>query len=118
MQKRANKSFFRSFIAAALLFAVAAVFTGCGKSSKRKIVGKWAFGTYIVYTFNENGEVTATVADSPGKIEKYSLPDNETLIIESPDKGKATLKISFTDNDNTLNMTNESGTKHTLKRQQ
>lgn len=111
-------SLFRLLIAATLLFAIITVFTGCGKSSKEKIIGKWAYGGDMFYTFAENGEMTTSRPKMADTKEKYSLPDNATLVTESPENGKMTFKVSFTDNDNTLNITNESGNKHTLKRQQ
>lgn len=117
-QKHLVERFIGLFIVSALLFAVATA-SGCGKTPQQKIIGKWAFNNSkdFFYTFAENGEVVTSGGGMPDKKQKYRLINNETLEMQPAEGEKDTVKISFADNDNTLNITNESGTKHTLKRQ-
>jgi hypothetical protein len=109
-----NKKYGLTIIFALLLCIFVA---GCGKSSQKKIVGKWSPSSsgYVV-TFMENGEMLTSISGMPDRKEKYRFIDNETLEAETAQGEKVKIKVSFSDNDNTMN-TDLDGVKKTYKRQ-
>lgn len=86
-----------------------------------KIVGKWsgkAFtGAKVGIVFTKSGEATHSVDDKEVTKEKYKLLDETTVEFETKRGMKYTVKTEFSDNDNTLNITDATSIKTTYKRQ-
>lgn len=120
-QKSAGERWFGLLAMAILIFAI----LGCGNfkfTSQQKIVGRWsgkAFDnkTNVSFVFTESGEaITSANGIEIGK-EKYRFTDKETLELETPKGLKYTVKVNFTDKNNTMEMTAATGIRTTYRRE-
>lgn len=115
---------------AALFLASAALLCMIGCSAKKtepkveidhKIVGKWSSksidGSSLITTFMKDGTATITKDGKEISSQKYRLIDPNTLETETKQGAKYTTKIEFTDNDNTMMVTDFTKQKTAYKRE-
>lgn len=113
------------FLTSATIFCM----IGCSALKKErtveinhKIVGKWSSkniaGTSLITTFKKDG--TATVSKDGKEIssQKYRLIDPTTLETETNQGAKYTATLEFSDNDNTMMVTDFTKQKTPYKREQ
>jgi hypothetical protein len=102
---------------------------GCGLMKKEpaveinhKIVGKWSGKTFdgahsVVWDFAKSGEVKMSQDGKEITNQKYRLIDDKTLELETKSQFKSEAKMEFSNNDNTMIMTDFVGFKATFKRE-
>ncbi len=115
-----------SFLMSAVL---AFTFGGCSLLKKEepkieinhKIVGKWSSknisGANLITNFMKDGTASVSMNGKEITNQKYKVIDETTLETETKQGAKYTSKIEFSDNDNTMMVTDFTGIKTPYKRE-
>ena len=86
-----------------------------------KIVGKWSSkniaGTNLITNFMKDGTVSVSMNGKEITNQKYKFIDETTLETETKQGAKYTSKVEFSDNDNTMMVTDFTGLKTPYKRE-
>ena len=86
-----------------------------------KIVGKWSSknfdGTPVITNFMKDGTATASINGKEVSNQKYRFIDETTLETETKQGVKWEAKVEFSDNDNTMTVTDFTKHKTPYKRQ-
>ena len=101
---------------------------GCGMKKeepkveiKHKIVGKWSAkalgGESVVWDFRKDGAMIFSMNGKESPAQKYRMIDDTTVELETKSGTKSKGKLEFSDNDNTMAMTDAFRIKTTFKRE-
>lgn len=102
---------------------------GCGLMKKEepkveinhKIVGKWSAkalgGESVVWNFTKDGTMIFSMNGKESPAQKYRMIDDTTFELETKSGTKSKGKLEFSNNDNTMIMTDDFRIKTTFKRE-
>lgn len=86
-----------------------------------KIVGKWSAkalgGESVVWNFMKDGTLTWSLNGKEQPAQKYRMKDDATVELETKSGTKSEGKLEFSNNDNTMIMTDPFRFKTTFKRE-
>ena len=86
-----------------------------------KIVGKWSAkslgGESVVWNFTKDGTMIYSINGKETPNQKYKMINDTTVELETKSGTKSTAKTEFSNNDNTMIMTDLIGFKTTFKRE-
>lgn len=109
-----------------MLAVLAFALGGCGLLKPKveinhKIVGRWStqgfVGEPIIWDFKKDGEMIFSMNGKQSPAQTYRIIDDATVELETKSGTKSTIKLVFSDNDNTMTTTDDFRFKTTFKRE-
>lgn len=111
-----------------MLLLLAFTLGGCSRLKEEpkveinhKIVGKWSAkgfsGETVIWNFMKDGTMTWSINGKEQPAQKYRMKDDVTVELETKSGTKSEGKLEFSNNDNTMIMTDPFRIKTTFKRE-
>lgn len=111
-----------------MLALLALALGGCSRAKEEpkveinhKIVGKWSAGGLggeaVIWNFMKDGAMTWSINGKEQPAQKYRMKDDATVELETKSGTKSEGKLEFSNNDNTMIMTDQFRIKTTFKRE-